>query len=105
MARPMTRKQITVLGKVVEAGEIDLDELIAAVGNDQTKQAFQFVVRALIGHGMIVKKGLEKRRGRNRVVFRPTELGKKFVGAGSAGMVEPEAGSLEDEIEKLLEGV
>jgi len=84
----LTHKQTNLLTVIAkgnkEDGTIDLDEILEYLQYETTKQSLQFSVRALIAHGYIAKKGLEKRRGRMRQVIEATELGKKMIGAATS---------------------
>lgn len=80
----LTTKQIELL-RVIGAGNedgsaTDLDEILERVRYETTKQSLQFSIRALIGHGLIEKKGVEKRRGRQRQVIGATALGLTYAG-------------------------
>jgi repressor of nif and glnA expression len=93
----LTPKQQRIV-ELVAAGDdgqpIDLDQLIERVGYNPSKQAFQFSIRSLVDKDLIKKVGIEKRRGRNRVLFEATHMGKHFAGprpaAGIVSTVEEE---------------
>lgn len=74
----LTHKQHELLrvitGGTATTGGIDLDEILDAIRYDTTKASLHFSLRALIAHGLIVKKGIEKRRGHQRQVIVSTEL-------------------------------
>ncbi len=81
----LTVKQIELLS-VISRGNgandpADLDEILDRVRYETTKQSLQFSIRALIKHGLIAKKGIEKRRGRQRQVIEATELGHQMAGS------------------------
>jgi repressor of nif and glnA expression len=97
----LTNKQIELL-RVIGAGNddgsaTDLDEILAAVRYETTKQSLQFSIRALIGRGLIEKKGVEKRRGRQRQVIALTEQGRIFAGKASAPPDNPIVSTVEDD--------
>lgn len=80
----LTVKQIAIM-KVIVTGNpdgslCDLDEIIDRLDYETTKASIQFSIRALIKHGLIEKKGTEKRRERKRVLIAPTESGKQIMG-------------------------
>ncbi len=88
----LTTKQIELL-RVISAGNedgsaTDLDEILGRVRYETTKQSLQFSIRALIAHGLIEKKGVEKRRGRQRQVIAVTELGRTYAGGKRSEPVE-----------------
>jgi len=75
----LTTKQSELL-RVISAGNgldmpADLDEILERVRYETSKQSLQFSIRALIAHGLIFKKGIEKRRGRQRQVIEATGEG------------------------------
>lgn len=102
----LTTKQIELI-KIISKGnedgsQIDLDELIERASYKPTKQSIQFSIRTLIKHGLIVKTGSEKRRGRRRVLFTATDLGNHFANnQQSSGSVA--SSIIESEIEEFLE--
>jgi DNA-binding PadR family transcriptional regulator len=73
----LTAKQIELI-RVISLASCDLDEILERVRYQTTKQSLQFSLRALIGHGLIEKKGPEKRRGRMRQVIQITSLGSAY---------------------------
>lgn len=79
----LTDKQENVLSVIVKGNEngsfCDLDEVIQRVFYATNKQSIQFIIRNLVGKGMIVKKETEKRRSRRRVVLCPTKSGYEFI--------------------------
>lgn len=93
----LTTKQIQLLHVISEGnGEdapCDLDEILEKLPYETTKQSLQFSIRALISHGVIEKRGTEKRRGRARQVIAATVLGHHMVGRGPApAVMTPSAG-------------
>ena len=54
---------------------VDLDELIESLEPSPTKEAMQFVIRALIKKGFIEKLEPELRRKRKRICYKLTEEG------------------------------
>jgi len=80
----LTAKQIELL-RVIAAGNgpgepCDLDEILERVRYETTKASLQFSIRALIQRGLIEKKDVEKRRGRQRRPIAITTLGLGYVG-------------------------
>lgn len=81
----LTAKQIELL-RVIAAGNgdaspADLDEILDRVRYETSKQSLQFSIRALVDRGIIEKKGIQKRRGRQRQVIGATQLGMELAGA------------------------
>lgn len=76
----LTVKQLELL-RVITAGPCDLDEIVERVQYDTTKASLQFSIRALVGHGMVIKSGIEKRRGRQRAVIEATALAHAVMAA------------------------
>lgn len=74
----LTSKQIELMRVISGADGVDLDEIVDRVRYTTTKQSLQFSIRALIGHKLIEKRGLEMRRGRERQVIQATNLGKSM---------------------------
>lgn len=94
----LTHKQIELMDVIAKGngllGPCDLDEILDRVRYETSKQSLQFSIRALVARGLIYKKGIEKRRGRQRVVIQATPLGMQAAG------ISPTASfvvSLEDE--------
>jgi predicted transcriptional regulator len=88
----LTAKQGELL-RVIAAGNgendpADLDEILERVRYETTKQSLQFSIRAMIKHGLIAKRGVEKRRGRMRQVLFATELGIHYNGYTGAAAVD-----------------
>jgi hypothetical protein len=87
----LTTKQIHIMKIVLEGNglvdgkfvPVDLDQLIERTSYAPTKEAMQFSIRFLAKKGMMVKAGLEKRRGRKRVLYLPTEEAFQVVGGNS----------------------
>ena len=79
----LTDKQQMVLETLVKGNPdgsfLDLDELIQGVPYETTKASIQFIIRNLIGKGLIYKQTSEKRRARRRVVISPTTDGYDFI--------------------------
>lgn len=76
--RAMSRKQFQILEAVqagVDGDYVDMDQLLAALPYQTTKQSMQFSIRALIRRGLIGKLPLETRRGKQRIRYRLTETG------------------------------
>ena len=94
-----TEKQheiMTLVLKSTDAGSfLDIGELQAALsyGSEVTKQALQCSIRFLEGHRMLVR-GYEVRRGRRRMILKPTPaayVAFRNSHSGSEG-VEPHPG-------------
>jgi DNA-binding MarR family transcriptional regulator len=78
----LTSKQVELLTVIIKGNgstHADLDQIIERVRYTTTKQSMQFSIRALIKHGLVEKKPIEKIRGRQRVTIAPTEKGKKML--------------------------
>jgi hypothetical protein len=58
-----------------DKSSVDLDQILERLDYKTTKQAFQFTLRTMIRHEWAIKLGMEKRRGRNRVLIGLTPLG------------------------------
>jgi hypothetical protein len=69
---------------------VDLDELIESLNPSPTKEAMQFVIRALIKKGFIEKKEPELRRKRKRVCFNLTKEGMFALDPTIRGVLEEE---------------
>ena len=80
----LTAKQIELLRVIAagngDAGPADLDEILDRVRYETSKQSLQFSIRALVERGIIEKKGIQKRRGRQRQVIGATKLGLELAG-------------------------
>lgn len=72
----LTQKQAVILDTIIKGNPdgswLDLNQTLEKLPYETTKDSFQFSIRALVGKGLIEKKGLEFRRGQNRVVYAPT---------------------------------
>lgn len=66
----------------------DLDEILERIDYKTSKDSLQFTLRALIGRRLIRKVGMECRRGRQRVLFELTELGRTLIAAPPAADTE-----------------
>lgn len=79
----LTDKQENVLSVIVKGNGdgsfCDLDEIIQRVFYTTNKQSIQFIIRNLVGKGMIAKKETQKRRLRRRVILSPTKSGYEFI--------------------------
>jgi hypothetical protein len=104
----LTAHQMEVLRIIIKGNDspspelalADLDEVLDRVSRDTSKQSMQFTIRSLVHNGMIVKCDRARRRGRLRVTYKATELG-KAVGADRP----PVAPSfVESAVESLLAG-
>lgn len=75
----LTVKQKEILSLVIEANAdgtpLDIDQLIERTSYKPTKAAMCFSIRYLAEKGALEKAGLEKRRGRSRILITPTPLG------------------------------
>jgi len=79
----LTTKQYELL-RVISAGNgpddpADLDEVLERVRYEASKPGLQFQIRALIAHGLIARRGIVKRRGRQRQVLEATKLGHDYM--------------------------
>ena len=79
----LTAKQKEVLAVIIKSNPdgslVDLDQILMNIRYYSTKQAMQFIIRALIRKGLIVKKGSENRRARRRVLLAPTIFGLDYA--------------------------
>lgn len=97
----LTHKQIELISVIAKGngadGPCDLDEILDRVRYETSKQSIQFSIRALIARGLILKLGIFKRRGRQRVVIQATPLGMTAGGvtAPAPAYVVPEPEELE----------
>jgi hypothetical protein len=102
----LTPHQYEVLRIIIKGNEsddpwgynADLDQILERVSKETTKQAMQFTIRSLIHNGMIVKIPRVLRRGRMRVLYAPTDLGK-----GVAGTRDEKPAFLESDESSLFE--
>lgn len=103
----LTAKQVELLNVIARGNgpkePADLDEILDRIRYETTKQSLQFSIRALVNRGLIEKKGVEKRRGRQRQVIGATDLG--HAHAGTTVSSKPAYIASEDEniIEEMLE--
>lgn len=81
----LTRKQFAILNIIVEGNaeasteigkRVDLDEIIERIPYETSKAAIQFSIRSMIENGFIFKNDAENRRGRKRVLFSATDIGR-----------------------------
>jgi hypothetical protein len=83
MSVRLTKKQESVLNTIIKGNPdgsfCDLDQVVAGVPYETNKPSMQFIIRNLIGKGLIEKKETEKRRSRRRVVLAPTREGYDLV--------------------------
>lgn len=106
----LTNKQLELL-RVIVAGNgdddpADLDEILDRVRYETTKQSLQFSIRALIKRELIEKKGIEKRRGRQRQVIAATAMGKSMLAprvVSSPAFIETEAEAFLPEFGEVYE--
>lgn len=88
----LTEKQKEVLATIIKGNPdgtfCDLDQVIESVGYNTSKASIQFVIRNLIGKGLIEKKPRESRRGRRRVVLGGTKAGYIFISRGRVAGAE-----------------
>jgi hypothetical protein len=79
---------------------IDMDQLLERLPYKTTKMSMQFSIRALIANGIMYKGDYQHRRGRKRVTYFPTDLGRAMVKLGSSpSFIETE----KDEALELLQ--
>jgi len=75
----LTDKQENVLTVIVKGNSngsfCDLDEIIQRVFYETNKPSIQFIIRNLVGKGMIEKKETQKRRARRRIILCATKSG------------------------------
>lgn len=90
---------------------VDLDELIESLEPSPTKEAMQFVIRALIKKGFIEKTEPELRRKRTRVCFKLTEKGLFSLDptlrtVSEKGFNEEDSGtSFDEELKEIVESI
>jgi len=58
-----------------DGSPIDLDQLVEAVNYKVTKSAIRFTIRRMCRRDLIKKQGHELRRGKNRALFGPGNIG------------------------------
>ncbi len=79
----LTDKQANVLDVIIKANTggsfCDLDEVIQRVFYATNKPSIQFIIRNLIGKGLIEKKATQKRRSRRRIILSATKRGYEFA--------------------------
>jgi len=104
----LTSKQIQIM-QVVCSGSLvkeelwnDLDQILERLEEEfnwhTTKQSIQFSIRSLVEkHGLIEKGAREKRRGRLRVIIKPTELGISMFGDKKTEEAKPQSFVAEEE--------
>lgn len=92
----LTLKQIELMRVITEQNETDLDEILSLIRYHTSKQSLQFSIRALIGRGLVEKRGIIKVRGRMRQVIAPTA-----VGAGYKSLPEARSGARKAAIVEL----
>jgi DNA-binding PadR family transcriptional regulator len=72
-------KQLELMRVICAANEdgsaTDLDQILERLRYETSKESLQFSIRALVNHGLIEKKGIERRRGRQRVLIAATVIG------------------------------
>ncbi|MGZ8172596.1 MAG: hypothetical protein ACXWT0_01710 [Methylobacter sp.] len=81
----ITNKQIALLAAIRKGGDngefTDLDQILANLDYDTTKQSLQFSLRALIKRGWAIKHEQETRRKQSRRVISLTALGYDIAAA------------------------
>ena len=65
-----------------------MDEILERVSWRTTKASMHFSLRYLIEYGLIQKMGHEFRRGRNRAIYEPTNLGREYFATKSQPVVK-----------------
>lgn len=97
----LTTKQVELMRVIVTGNGVgepaDLDEILERVRYETSKQSLQFSIRALIAHKLIEKRGIEKRRGRQRVVIQATAAGGALCRLGGASSTPAYVSTVEDE--------
>ena len=103
----LTTKQIALMSVIVagnpDGSVCDLDEIVERASYKPTKASIHFSIRALVKHGLIEKLGLEKRRGRSRVLISATALGREYMGPRASASIATsvEEDELAQEISKI----
>lgn len=103
----LTIKQIALLG-VIARGDgkgkpLDLDEILDKLDYETTKQSLQFSIRALMNKTLIMKMGLQKRRGRQRQVIDATVLGRQIAGVERPADPKFVVDELTDELDGVID--
>lgn len=74
-AKQQELMRVVIAGNPGEPYVVDMDELLDRIRYEASKASLHFSIRALVKHGWIEKRGVEKRRGRQRSVIIATKLG------------------------------
>lgn len=73
--KKLTEKQKNLLSVIIKGNVdgtwCDLDQILDKIDYTTTKESIQFSLRFLVQRGLIQKAGIETRRGKNRVLYRP----------------------------------
>lgn len=76
----LTDKQRSVLDVIKKGNSdgtnVDIDQILERIEYTTTKESLQFSLRFLIKRGLIMKVGLQLRRGKNRVIYQA--MGKAY---------------------------
>lgn len=105
----LTDKQTELL-QVINTGNadgsrVDMRQLLERLSYTPSRDSTQFVIRRLIGKGVMIKTEPERRDGHRRACYEVTELGKKILalpsGTGDSGIVSE--GFLEEELDLDIE--
>lgn len=105
--RGLTPYQLEILEAVRKAAaegyDIDLDQLLDTLSWKPTKQSLQFSIRALIAKKMILKAGMQIRRGRKRVCFCLTREAEAVFDPRSAAAPEEGVPGISEDLPAGLE--
>lgn len=79
----LTSKQLELL-RVVSGGNqdgslVDMRQLLERLSYEPSRDSTQFVIRRLVGKGVLEKAEPERRDGARRACFKVTELGQKIL--------------------------
>ncbi len=97
----LTERQLELL-KVIGAGNpdgtvADLDQIIERASYKPTKASIQFSLRALEAHELIERAGTEKRRARQRALWKVTAMGQHYFNYHTHTSAPPVVTSVDDE--------
>jgi DNA-binding MarR family transcriptional regulator len=105
----LTHKQILLMTVIAKGngveGPCDLDEILDRVPYETSKQSLQFSIRALIRRGLIYKRGIEKRRGRQRVVIDATAAGRALIGIARVEKPHYVVALEDDELDQVVSDI
>lgn len=79
----LTYRMIMILEVIMkrnpDGSMVDSDQIIERVDYEVTKPAIQFTLRRMVEHGVIEKSGNDTRRGKKRVLYKATMLGREVL--------------------------